>query len=768
VDPRRTPAAGRVLFSLAALTVLLFLSWLGLQPPVPRPADIPPAEFSGTRARLILQKLVGDGTPHPIGSTANDDLREKIMTLLSQDGYSPEIHPGFSCDEFGTCGYVNNIVARLDGKEPGQAVLLACHYDSVASGPGASDDGAGVAAVLEIARALKSRPPLRHAVILLIDDGEEAGLLGAHVFTDQDPWAKEVRAVVNIDSRGTSGASWMFETGSANTWMVRLLAKSIPRPATDSLTYTIYKQLPNDTDFTVFKAAGFQGVNFANIGSVAHYHTPLDNFDNADPRTLEHHGENALPMAAALANADLQSLPASEAVYFDVFGRRVICWRTQRARMIGWITLLLIGLETAWLLRKKAMGPEQFGWGLLLWPLAILITAALAMGLQILLRKSGPLPVLWVAYPLPMEIAFAALGVAMVVIVALGFGKRPGLAGAWAGTWIWWAVMGLLIASVAPGVSYFFSVPAGAAALFGIAYAFKNDEAGWPACVAIVGPLLLAALTTFPLILILYSALGRVAVAGIAILVALVCTAAAPILAGLDDSAAVWRLGLRTIPLAALGLSLLGAYVVPVFSARAPERLNFKYWLDSDSGKAEWIAEPDSERLPDPIRLAANFQRLANGEFPWNPRVSYQSDAPKLDLAAPTFTILETSVTDGKHFYRALLRSERGAPAVTVLFPPTAGIDQVRMEGWPVEPQSPAVRNFFNGWALYDCVTMPAQGVELTFRLPVGKPVEVWVADRSFGLPPEGQFLEKARPLAATQSDEGDLSTVTRRVELLP
>lgn len=768
MDPRRTPAAGRVLFSLAALAVLLILSWLGLRPPSPRPADIPPSEFSGTRARLILQKLVGDGTPHPIGSTANDDLRQKIMTILAQDGYAPEIHPGFSCDEFGDCGYVNNIVARLDGKDPGQAVLLACHYDSVASGPGASDDGAGVAAVLEIARALKSRPQPRHTIILLIDDGEEAGLLGAHVFTDQDAWAKEVRAVVNIDSRGTSGDSWMFETGSANLWMVRLLSKSIPRPATDSLTYTIYKQLPNDTDFTVFKAAGFQGVNFANIGSVVHYHTRLDNFVNADPRTLEHHGENALPMVVALANSDLRSFPSSEAVYFDVFGRRVLHWPVRRAPLIGWITLILIALETTWLLRKRAMGPDQLGWGLLIWPVSMLLTAALAVGLQWLLRKSGPLPVLWVAYPLPAEIAFAALGVTIAVIAALAIGKRSGTAGAWAGMWIWWGVVGVLISSVAPGLSYFFSLPAGVAAVFGIAYALKNDEAGWAACLASVGPLLLATLITFPLMLILYSALGSVAIAGLAILAALVSTAAAPFLAGLDESAAVWRLGLRGIPLAVLALSIVGAYVVPVFSAQAPERLNFQYWLDSDSGKAEWIAEPDSRRLPDPIRLAASFQRLAHGEFPWSTTVSYHSDAPRLDLAAPTFTILETNVSGDKHSYRALLRSERGAPAATVLFPPASGIDQVRMEGWPVEPETAAIRKYFNGWWVYDCVTMPAQGVELTFRLPVGKPVEVWVADRSYGLPPEGQFLDKARPLAATQSDEGDLSTVTRRVELLP
>lgn len=768
MDPRRTPAAGRVLFSLAALTVLLVLSWLGLQPPAPRPGDIPRDQFSGERARSILQKLVGDSKPHPTGSAANDDLRQKIMTLLSQDGYSPQIQPGFSCDEFGDCGYVNNIVARLEGTEQGQSVLLACHYDSVAAGPGASDDGAGVAAVLEIARALKSYPQQRHTVILLIDDGEEAGLLGAHVFTEQNPWAKEVRAVVNIDSRGSSGVSWMFETASANEWMVRLMAKVLRRPATDSLTYTIYKQLPNDTDFTVFKAAGIQGVNFANIAGVVHYHTRLDNFDNADPRTLEHHGENALPMVVALANSDLQPLPASEAIYFDAFGRRIFLWPSKLAHLIAWITLILIALEVGWLLRKKAVTLEQFGWGLLIWPATILITAALALGLQQLLRKSGPLPVLWVAYHQPAQIAFGALGIAVAVLIALGSGRKSGFAGTWSGIWLWWGVVGLLIASVVPGLSFFFSVPAGAVAILGIPFAVQGDEAKWTASLAGVGPLLFAAAVCFPLMLIIYTALGSVALAGVGVLAALICAAGAPLLAGLDDTAAVWRLGLRVVPLALFGLSIVATYAVPVFSAKAPERLNFQYWLDSDSGKAEWIAEPDSGKLPDPIRLAAKFQRLAHGVFPWSTRVSYDSEAPKLDLAPPTFTILESSVSGDRHLYRALLRSERGAPGATVLLPPSSGIEDVRMEGWPVVPETAAIRKYFNGWWVYDCVTMPAQGVELTFRLPVGKPVEVWVADRGYGLPHEGEFLNKARPLAATQSDEGDLTSVTRRVELLP
>ena len=63
---------------------------------------------------------------------------------------------------------------------------------------------------------------------------------------------------------------------------------------------------------------------------------------------------------------------------------------------------------------------------------------------------------------------------------------------------------------------------------------------------------------------------------------------------------------------------------------------------------------------------------------------------------------------------------------------------------------------------------MPAAGVEITFSVPMGKSVEVSVLDESYGLPGEGTFLLHTRPLTATPSDKGDVTMVTRRLQLLP
>jgi len=52
--------------------------------------------------------------------------------------------------------------------------------------------------------------------------------------------------------------------------------------------------------------------------------------------------------------------------------------------------------------------------------------------------------------------------------------------------------------------------------------------------------------------------------------------------------------------------------------------------------------------------------------------------------------------------------------------------------------------------------------------LGVNRPVTVYVSDESYGLPPEGAFLVHARPLTASPSQSGDVSIVTRSIELNP
>jgi len=196
--------------------------------------------------------------------------------------------------------------------------------------------------------------------------------------------------------------------------------------------------------------------------------------------------------------------------------------------------------------------------------------------------------------------------------------------------------------------------------------------------------------------------------------------------------------------------------------------MNIDFWQDGDSGKSVWFVLPQSHRLPEPIRLAAKFVRQDAGPFPWSTTVAFLADAPHQELAPPTFTILESSESGSKRLYRALMRSERGAPEVAVFFPPDSGVESVRMEDEPVQSASGQVRRYLNGWTLYDSLTTPAKGTQLSFTLPLGKPVEVYAVDESYALPTEGAFLLKSRPLTAVPTGDGDVTFVSRRVGLNP
>jgi Peptidase family M28 len=768
LEPEKFRGGRGVSLTLGLMALVFALSLLSNRPPSAKPASVPATQFSSERARSIQDDLTGDGIPHPIGSHQNDLVRQRIIDQFKRLGYDPQVQTAFDCDEFGMCGMVKNVLARLAGTERRPAVLVAAHYDSVPAGPGASDDGSGAASVLEVARALKAMPPPPHSVILMIDDGEEAGLLGARAFVDFNPWAKDVRAAVNVDARGSSGASLMFETGSANAWSVRLYAEHAPRPATNSILYTIYKTLPNDTDFTVFKAAGYQGLNFAYIGGVVQYHTPLDNMQNASPASLQHQGDNALASLVALADApDLADPPKSEAVYSDVFGRWIARWPSGWTLPLAILALVLIAGQILWLIHKGRLTPPQLVWGVVSWIAAVLASGVIALILVRLLRLFGALPANWVAHPIPIRAAMWCIALAVVIAHAVAFAGRARFWGLWGGVWAAMAVLSVVCAWLSPGFSFIFLAGSAVAALSALPFTVRPEIGRTGALLPVILPLVTAGAAGFGVALMLYAGLGVRFLPMVAVVAAVIFAPLLPLGVDLQNATLLPRLSIPGLPIAAaLGASLLAA-VMPAFSAKAPERLNIEYWLDGDSGRAEWLALPDSGRLPPSLRRAAKFEE-DRGPFPWSRRTAFAVNAPRLDLAPPTFTIQQSSVSSGRRAYQTLLLSERGAPEETVLFPPNSGIDSVRMEGVAIPPESERELRVLNGWTAYGCKTMPPNGVTLSFTLPEGKPVVVFVMDKTYKVPDQAKFLLEARPLTATPSQDGDVTLVSRRVELIP
>jgi Peptidase family M28 len=769
LDSPSSPGLRRFLSSAVVLAAILLLASLAEQPPAPKPASAAPNEFSAGRAIETLRRILKEDVPHPTGSPANNVVRQRILGEFTRLAYQPEVQTTFACSLYASCASVNNVVARLDGTGEGSAVLVAAHYDSVPAGPGDSDDGTGTATVLEIARALKSLPAPHHSVIFLLDEGEEEGLLGAQGFVDSHPWAKEVRVAVNVDNRGTHGRSLMFETGSANDWAIRFYAQHVPHPDADSVSYTIYKLLPNDTDFTIFRGAGYQGLNFAYIKGVNQYHTPLDNSANVNPASVQDHGDHMLALVAALANADLSNMPERNAVYFTIFGRWLVHWPARRSALFAWLFLLLLIAQISWLIYVRRVALAGFLWGMLAWLTMIVVTLAVALVLERIVHFAGVAPVTWVAYPIPLEISFALLAMVVVTTNAILFCGRAGFWGLWCGVWLWWSLLAIVFSLEAPGLSYTVLVPAGVAACVGLVATIRRTESTFASGLAVIVPLAAAGIVVMGLILEMYTALGVPALVPIAGLAALLFTPVAPLCSDLTGLPGLRGLAVPWIPVLLTALFLFAAIVAPLYSAKAPERVSFQYVVDADSGAANWVVEPDSGHLPEPIRLAAKFRRVDKGFFPWDTRPAFFAEAPHTNLAAPTFTVLESSENGGRRTFRTLLRSEREAPVAALLFPPGADVESVSVGGIPQRAQSGRVRAYHHhNWSVYSFAAMPDGGIEISFSVPRGKAIEVSALDESNDLPPEGAFLLHARPLTATPSQSGDVTVVTRRVQLLP
>ena len=155
--------------------------------------------------------------PHPVGSAEHAAVRDCILRTLAESGLRAEIQKATAVGQTRSwAASTENIVARLQGSGSGKSVLLVAHYDSVPASFGASDDGAGVAALLETARVLKSLPRLKRDIVFLFTDGEELGLLGTQAFVAEHPQAENAGVVLNFEARGTSGPAILFETSKRN------------------------------------------------------------------------------------------------------------------------------------------------------------------------------------------------------------------------------------------------------------------------------------------------------------------------------------------------------------------------------------------------------------------------------------------------------------------------------------------------------------------------------------------------------------------------
>lgn len=320
----------------ATLTLKLF------SPPKALPASAEASAFSAKRASKHL-KVVAEA-PHSLGTVQNEKVIKYLAQELNSLGMAVSIQDTLvsrTRNSSTRISRVKNIIGQLKGTDNSQAVLLMAHHDSQPNTPGAADDGSGVVAILETIRAIKASGPLKNDLIVLITDAEEIGLMGAKAFVDYHPLLKDIGILINLEARGNYGVSMSFEMNPENGWVVREFAKGAPYPFANSMAYEIYKIMPNDTDFSMFRETPVSGVNAATVEGLVHYHSMTDTPENISLDLVQHHGANMLGLTRHFGNLDLKDTKAPDAVFFNPIGDNLIIYPASYDLPLISLTLLL-------------------------------------------------------------------------------------------------------------------------------------------------------------------------------------------------------------------------------------------------------------------------------------------------------------------------------------------------------------------------------------------------------------------------------------------
>ncbi|WP_216373021.1 M20/M25/M40 family metallo-hydrolase [Streptomyces tailanensis] len=772
------PAAHRAVLAavLAVPTLFAVLAMLAFAPPAARDTDAPATEFSAARAAPHLEQIAQ--RPHPTGTADNARVRDYLVRMARSLGAQVTVQSGDVVrPAWGNpfpAATVHNVIAKVPGSAPqtsgGKAVLLVSHYDSVPTGPGAADDGAAVAAMLETMRALKESGGVRNDVVFLFTDGEELGALGAEKFV-QEYGVEDYGVVLNWEARGSSGPVVMFETNTDNRPLIDAFAHGSSRPVANSLAYEVYKRMPNGSDFTVFRDEGAVGLNAAFLHGFHDYHSPHDDLERLSDDSVQHHGESMLGLVRGLGDRDLRELRSDEdAVYFDLFARVLVHYPAGWALPLAVVTVLGLAALAWWGARRSALRVTGVlvtaGTGLA----AVIVAALGTFGLW--LAAAALRPEL-AALPLsePYERGLFAAGflvlVAALLMAAARLLRERRQTELVCGALAVGAV--LLLASVLalPGVSYLFQWPllAGLPALWWACRDARTEHRVWADALLATAAPAVAAVLFAPLVDSLLIALG-IPLAAVAMAVAAIGgVLLLPLLVRIA------RPGLVAASAAGLALVLVGTGLLRSdFDAEHPRPNALVYVRDLSRDTTMWISgdpEPDAWTRKvlgaNPGRGSAADYYPQRGDEP-----VLRAKAPTLDLPAPKVTELSDETSGDTRRVRFKVASQREAWRLQIRLPreplKSCTVAGVRMNGPVLDKQGEGAEGVVFQF------TGSVSGVEIGCETKAGTRLPVDVADYTIGLPAEVAALVGPRPEGTVQVSFGfapDDSAVVRRITTL-
>ena len=273
-------------------------------------AGVASPTFDSARAWKDLEAQIAIG-PRPSGTAALQKTRDYILAELKKAGIEARQQIFIAKTPLGETSMAN-VIATIPGRRP-ERIAIASHYDTkrtpfpspqtgqmVTRFVGASDGASSTAALLELARAFKTRQN-EFTIELLFFDGEEAvvewsrtdSTYGSRYYVDAARKAgtlKDLRALVLLDMIGDKDL--LIRRDSASTpWLVDIVWAAAARIGhrgvfSNELTAVEDDHLP-------FITAGIPAVDIIDLDYPA-WHTADDTIQNVSARSLQIVGDVVL------------------------------------------------------------------------------------------------------------------------------------------------------------------------------------------------------------------------------------------------------------------------------------------------------------------------------------------------------------------------------------------------------------------------------------------------------------------------------------------
>lgn len=226
-----------------------------------------------------LENLTSFG-PRLSGTEACDQAAQYLYDTFQDMGIAVRYHNY-------TENYLSgsNIEATIHGSNSSNIFIICAHYDSVDAGPGADDDGSGVAAVLAAAKIM-SNHEFHHTVRFVCFSGEEQGLIGSrHYAEDAYNNNEAIVAVLNVDMigfapSGSDGIKGKIYENDPSEWIVTY-TQNINQVYTEYIGIQLFSQGETwGSDHYYFWKYGYDAVFYAEYNFNDYYHSADDTIDN--------------------------------------------------------------------------------------------------------------------------------------------------------------------------------------------------------------------------------------------------------------------------------------------------------------------------------------------------------------------------------------------------------------------------------------------------------------------------------------------------------